>query len=148
MPKLLEEADRSAAIYRLEDQAGYMLRQANQRHVAIFGEHVGYKLTPTQWSALVRLKELAPCSQNQLGRETAMDIATVKGVVDRLVKRGLVRTAQDPNDGRRVVLSLSEEGEKTVQEMIPAATTATSETLSPLTTGERMLFLEMLHKLC
>jgi len=30
------------------------------------------------------LTETGPCSQNLLGRLTAMDVATIKGVIDRL----------------------------------------------------------------
>ena len=134
--------------YRLEAQAGYLLRQANQRHVAIFGGLVGDRLTTTQWSALVKLRDVAPCSQNQLGRETSMDVATIKGVVDRLVKRGLVATSRDLRYARRVVLSLTHEGEAAVGRNLAAAASATEETLAPLTPGERMLFLEMLRKIC
>ena len=82
--------------YRLEDQVGLYLRRAGQRHAAIFAEHMGDDLTPTQWAALVKLAELHSVSQNLLGRETAMDAATIKGVVDRLCKRGLLATAPRP----------------------------------------------------
>ncbi|PZM14509.1 MarR family winged helix-turn-helix transcriptional regulator [Rhizobium tubonense] len=134
--------------YQVERQVGFLLRQANQRHVAIFSNIIGDKLTTTQWSALSKLQQNQPCSQNQLGRETAMDVATIKGVVDRLVKRGLVATVPDMSDARRVVLSLTQQGEEVVTENRQAARAATEETLSPLTSGERMIFLELLQKLC
>ena len=41
--------------YRLEDQVGFYLRRAGQRHAAIFAEHMTDELTPTQWAALVKL---------------------------------------------------------------------------------------------
>jgi DNA-binding MarR family transcriptional regulator len=134
--------------YQVDRQVGFLLRQASQRHVAIFMNVIGDKLTTTQWSALSKLQQNQPCSQNQLGRETAMDVATIKGVVDRLVKRGLVATMPDTSDARRVVLSLTPEGEEVVAHNMPAARAATEETLSPLTSGERMIFLELLRKLC
>jgi hypothetical protein len=62
--------------YRVDQQIGFFLRQANQRHVAIFAGRMGDRLTTTQWAALSKLKEIQPTSQNQLGRETAMDVAT------------------------------------------------------------------------
>jgi DNA-binding MarR family transcriptional regulator len=77
-----------------------------------------------------------------------MDVATVKGVVDRLVKRGFVATAPDQNDGRRVVLSLTEDGLAVIAANVGAAVAATEETLAPLTSGERMMFLELLQKIC
>jgi DNA-binding MarR family transcriptional regulator len=136
------------AEYTLGEQIGFYLRQANQRHVAIFGSLMAEKLTTTQWAALVRLKDLQPCSQGNLGRETAMDMATIKGVVDRLVKRGLVHTEPDPVDARRLVLTLTAEGDATVDRNLSIALEISQETLSTLSTAERMMLMELLQKIC
>ena len=45
-----------------------------------------------QWAALAKLAEVGECSQNLLGRLVAMDVATIKGVVERLVRRGFAAT--------------------------------------------------------
>ncbi|MBB4438214.1 MULTISPECIES: MarR family winged helix-turn-helix transcriptional regulator [Rhizobium] len=142
------EAPGEQAQYALGEQIGFYLRQANQRHVAIFASLMAEKLTTTQWAALVRLKELQPCSQGNLGRETAMDMATIKGVVDRLVKRGLVHTAPDSSDARRLVLTLTPEGEVTVARNLSVALQISQETLSTLTLAERMMLMELLQKIC
>jgi MarR family transcriptional regulator, lower aerobic nicotinate degradation pathway regulator len=134
--------------YKVDQQIGFFLRQANQRHVAIFSGLMGDRLTTTQWAALTKLREIQPTSQNQLGRDTAMDVATIKGVVDRLVTRGYVATAPDPQDGRRLVLSLTSEGEVAIARNIDAALAVTEDTLSPLTSGERMMLIELLRKIC
>jgi MarR family transcriptional regulator, lower aerobic nicotinate degradation pathway regulator len=134
--------------YRVDQQIGFFLRQANQRHVAIFAGRMGDRLTTTQWAALSKLREIQPTSQNQLGRETAMDVATIKGVVDRLVARNLVQTAPDTRDGRRLILSLTPEGEETLVRNLATARAVTEETLSPLTSGERMMLIELLTKIC
>lgn len=134
--------------YRVDQQIGFFLRQANQRHVAIFTGMMGDRLTTTQWAALSKLRDIQPSSQNQLGRETAMDVATIKGVVDRLVARGLIRTAQDAKDGRRLVLSLTDEGLATIDRNVEIATAVTDATLAPLTSGERMMLIELLRKIC
>ncbi|MEK1927232.1 MAG: MarR family winged helix-turn-helix transcriptional regulator [Rhizobium giardinii] len=134
--------------YVLGEQIGFFLRQANQRHVAIFGELIAEKLTTTQWAALVKLKDLQPCSQGNLGRETAMDMATIKGVVDRLVKRGLVNTAPDSADARRLVLTLTREGEDTIARNLSQALDVSHSTLGPLSPAERMMLIELLQKIC
>ncbi|KQY42660.1 MarR family winged helix-turn-helix transcriptional regulator [Rhizobium sp. Root483D2] len=134
--------------YTLGEQIGFYLRQANQRHVAIFASLISEKLTTTQWAALVKLKDLQPCSQGNLGRETAMDMATIKGVVDRLVKRGLVHTEPDPADARRLVLTLTAEGDATVDRNLSIALEISQETLSTLTPAERMMLMELLQKIC
>lgn len=142
-----EGMDRSSARYRLGEQVGFYLRQANQRHVAIFAGLMSEKLTTTQWAALAKLKDLQPCSQGNLGREIAMDMATVKGVVDRLVKRGFVHSETDPADGRRLVLTLTESGDDIIERNLPAALHVSEQTLSPLSAGERMILIELLRKI-
>lgn len=133
--------------YRLEDQVGFYLRRAGQRHAAIFAGHMPDELTPTQWAALVKLAEFESLSQNLLGRETAMDAATIKGVVDRLLKRGFVATAPDPEDGRRMRVSITRAGLAAVAGGVPAAMAITAETLEPLQAGERRQLVELLRRI-
>jgi DNA-binding MarR family transcriptional regulator len=135
------------AAYRLEQQVGYILRQASQRHAAIFAERIPEQLTTTQFSTLVRLQEVGPCSQNKLGRLTSMDGATIKGVTDRLIQRGFVEATVDPEDGRRRVLALTALGLEAVARAIPAALEITAQTLEPLSDEERELFVKLLKKL-
>jgi DNA-binding MarR family transcriptional regulator len=144
--KLLEETPETAP-YRLDDQVGFLLRRATQRHVAIFTERMEMGLTPTQWAALAKLYEEGPSSQNLLGRNTAMDAATIKGVVDRLTSRHLIETSGDPTDGRRRVVALTEEGRRLVEAALAAAVAITEETLAPLTSVERAELLHLLRKL-
>jgi len=70
--------------YILDEQIGFILRQVWQRHATIFAREIGINLTPTQWAAVSKLAETGPCSQNLLGRLTAMGGATLKGVIERL----------------------------------------------------------------
>jgi DNA-binding MarR family transcriptional regulator len=133
--------------YLLDDQVGYLLRLAGQRHAAIFQAHTVEGLTPTQFATLVRLAENGACSQNQLGRLAAMDIATIKGVVDRLRQKGLVRTAPSRDDRRRSIVSLTDEGMRILDRMIAAGRVITEETLTPLNPSERRSLIRLLRKL-
>jgi len=134
-------------MYRLDDQVGFVLRQVSQRHAAIFSALMPEDLTPTQWAALAKLAELGPCSQNRLGRHTAMDVATIKGVVDRLTRRGLTTGSSDPEDGRRLLIALTDEGRALYERAEAIATQVTRDTLEPLGPEERRLFLRLLRKL-
>ena len=131
----------------LEEQIGFILRQVNQRHTTIFANRIGDELTPTQWAALVKLQEIGPCSQNFLGRLTAMDGATIKGVVDRLTKRRLTETTPDPEDSRRRLVALSAAGERLLRERVAAAAEITEMTLAPLPAVDRSTLLRLLKKL-
>ncbi len=133
--------------YRLDDQAGFILRQVAQRHAVIFASGIGSDLTPTQWAALTKLAEVGPLSQNLLGRQTAMDAATIKGVVDRLTRRGLTATQPDTEDGRRLLVTLTADGSELVQRLTPNAARITEDTLAPLTGAEREVLLGLLQRL-
>jgi MarR family transcriptional regulator, lower aerobic nicotinate degradation pathway regulator len=133
--------------YILDDQIGFILRQVWQRHAAIFAREIGINLTPTQWAALSKLMETGACSQNQLGRLTAMDVATIKGVIDRLTARGLTETSADPEDGRRLLVSLTRAGQQMAEKAAPNALAITRETLAPLDAKEREVLMGLLEKL-
>jgi DNA-binding MarR family transcriptional regulator len=137
----------SDAGYILDDQVGFILRQAQQRHTNIFASLMIEELTPTQWAVLAKLKESGPCSQNLLGRQTAMDAATVKGVIDRLTKRGITATTADPADGRRLLVALRREGVEICERAEPMAQRITNATLEPLTASEREIFVSLLRRL-
>ncbi len=144
-PKRSVKASRQ--VYVLDEQIGFILRQVSQRHAAIFTRDIGAELTPTQWAALAKLAETGPCSQNQLGRLTAMDVATIKGVIDRLTARGLTETSSDPEDGRRLRVSLTRAGQQLVDKVASNALAISRETLAPLDPRERELFVALLEKL-
>lgn len=136
-----------AGLYHLDGQVGFILRRAQQRHAALFMALMPHELTPTQFAALVRLGEVERCSQNHLGRLTAMDVATVKGVVDRLRARGLVEATADPGDLRRTALTLTGKGREILQEAQAAGLRITEQTLAPLTGRERATLLRILAKI-
>lgn len=154
----LEAQDRAAqaarndtddpAGYVLEEQAGHLLRRAHQRHSAIFQATIGDdQLTPLQFAALMKLSDVGETSQNLLGRLTAMDAATMQGVIKRLSARGLIDRRPDDVDRRRLMLSLSSDGAKFVRDLSERGAQITDQTLEPLTASERETFLKLLKRL-
>lgn len=133
--------------YKLDDQVGYLLRLATQRHTAIFHAHMPAGLTAPQFATLARLFENGPCSQNALGRLVGIDVATIKGVVDRLKQKGLVATEPSTVDKRRSIVSLTPEARQQMSVLLTAGQEITSQTLAPLTKSERDTLLKLLAKL-
>lgn len=136
----------AADAYALDEQVGFLMRRANQRHLAIFAEGIS-ELTPTQFAALAKLCELGAVSQNALGRATAMDGATVKGVVDRLRAKDLVASSPDPDDQRRILLKPTATGWDLFEAVAPTAHAISKDTLAPLNEAEQTIFLLLLQKL-
>jgi MarR family transcriptional regulator, lower aerobic nicotinate degradation pathway regulator len=119
--------------YVLDEQAGFLMRVAMQRHTSIFTSRMLEGLTQTQFAALAKLYEVGPCSQNHLGRLIYLDAATIKGVVDRLHLRGFVTALSDPNDRRRRPMALTERGRQVTEAAMLVAAEITAATLTPLT---------------
>ena len=137
-----------ASGYVLEEQVGHLLRRAHQRHSAIFQATIGdAQLTPLQFAALMKLADLGEASQNHLGRLTAMDAATMQGVIKRLIARGLIGRRPDPGDRRRLLLTLTQDGAAIAAEAAARGLTISELTLDPLTAAERETFLRLLAKM-
>lgn len=133
--------------YVLDDQPGFLLRVAMQRHTAIFSTRMVEGLTQTQFAALAKLYEAGPGSQNHLGRLICLDAATIKGVVDRLVARGFVTAVNDPKDRRCRAVALTERGRAATEKAMAVAAEITAATLAPLSEDERTTAMELLKKL-
>jgi DNA-binding MarR family transcriptional regulator len=133
--------------YVVDDQVGFLLRIAMQRHTAIFMSRMIEQLTQTQFAALAKLHEVGPCSQNQLGRRIYLDAATIKGVVDRLSARGFVTALNDPTDRRRLAVALTPRGRAVTEAAMKVAAQITAETLKPLDEEERRAVVILLGKL-
>lgn len=132
--------------YRLDDQIGYILRRVTQRHLSIFAAAIP-EVTTTQFAVLARLAEIGPVSQNHLGRATAMDAATIKGVVDRLAKLGYLSTSADPADRRRLTVSLTAAGAELFATRAATALQISAETVAPLTKDEARTLQALLLRL-
>ncbi|MEC9142202.1 MAG: MarR family transcriptional regulator [Pseudomonadota bacterium] len=132
--------------YVLERQVGFVMRQAVQRHIAIFSALIP-EMTPTQFAALAKLCELGQASQNELGRLTSMDVATIKGVVDRLRSRDLISSAPLESDRRRLMLAPTRKGRALYRKYAAQAAEVTRQTLAPLDADEQRQLMTLLERL-
>ena len=146
--RLPQQAADPLGAYIVENQVGFLLRRAHQRHASIFLETMAaHDLTPTQFTALIKVIELGRVTQTLLGRLTAMDPATIQGVVRRLVDRDLVSRALDPMDRRTTVLIATDAGIALAARAVVAARAITAATLAPLDDDERIQLTALLRKL-
>lgn len=133
--------------YTLEDQIGFLLRRANQRHLGIFNSHMGNELTAQQFAVLAKMHEVGETSQNELGRQTAMDQSTINGVIQRLMKRGLVDKCKSETDRRMLILRLTDAGEALFLSILPEAFEITEETFAPLGERDRKTLVRLLRQI-
>jgi DNA-binding MarR family transcriptional regulator len=72
-------------------------------------------LSPSQSAVLARLAREGPATQAQLAAAEHVRQQSMAATLAALDDLGHLERRRDPNDGRRVVISLSELGRKTVQ---------------------------------
>ena len=80
------------------------------------------ELTIAESSALGRLERGGPATSSALARLDRISPQSMGVTVAALLERGLVERSRDPEDGRRIVLSITEAGRRTVHDKRGART--------------------------
>lgn len=80
------------------------------------------ELTLSESSALSRLERGGPATSSDLARLDGISPQSMGVIVAALLERGLIERSRDPRDGRRIVLSVSELGRRTVRDRRGART--------------------------
>ena len=134
--------------FDVSQEVGFLLRRVQQRVTSLFQQRMkDFDLTPTQFASLCKMAEIDEVSQNQLGRLVNLDPATNQGVVRRLMKRDLIARRDDPNDRRRSLLRITEQGRALLADCLPIASRVSPAILKPLSEDEREQLLDMLKRL-
>lgn len=94
-----------------EDSVGYIVHEVAKAFRRRFEEVVKqFDLTLPQTRVLGELVKKGGVSQTMLAGAIDADPMTLKGILDRLEKRGLVQRQQDPSDSRAKIVHVTEEG--------------------------------------
>lgn len=80
------------------------------------------ELTLAESSALSRLERGGPATSSDLARLERISPQSMGVTVGALLERGLIERSRDPEDGRRIVLSITGEGRRTVHDRRGART--------------------------
>ena len=69
-------------------------------------------LTPSENSVLARMDRVGPTTAAELARFERISPQSMGATLGALEERGLVRRVPDPDDGRRLIMSLTDEGQR------------------------------------
>lgn len=130
------------------NSVGFLLAKAYQRACAIYKEQFErYDLTPQQFGLLRFLWEEDGITQVELSNRSQIDRTTIGGLIDRLEQSGLVQRLPHPGDRRAYRISLTGEGKRLEDELIPLAMELHRKILAPLTAEEIATLTNILRKL-
>ena len=141
MPEELDVNDVAAA---LRESIGLLLRRLRQ--VPAEGE-----LTLPESAALTRLHRGGPATSSALAKLEQISPQSMGATLAALEARGLVERHPDPDDGRRVVLSITGAGQQLVHNKRNARTERLAKALaagfSPAEIGQLMAAAPLLERL-
>ncbi|MFN2196434.1 MAG: MarR family winged helix-turn-helix transcriptional regulator [Anaerolineales bacterium] len=101
-------------------------------------------LTTSQFGVLEVLFHLGPMCQNAIGMKLLKSGGNMSLVIENLEKRSLIHRERDPEDRRRLIVSLTDTGRRMISEIFPGHVAAITSELSVLSPQEQ----ETLGALC
>lgn len=120
---MAEDLDVHLVAGALQVSVGLLLRR--MRQVQADGE-----LTVPEGAALARLDRGGPATATALAKLEQISPQSMGATLGALEERGLVERRQDPEDGRRVVLSVSDAGLRALRTRRSARTEQLAQALS------------------
>lgn len=118
----------------ISQHIGYLLRRAQQAHVAVWQSEVSREVTSVQFGVLSVLDRTPGASQTELCAQLDLDRSTIADIVARLERRGLIERIRDAGDKRRNVLSLTAAGRselKGLRQKVASVDRVLTEDLDP-----------------
>jgi DNA-binding MarR family transcriptional regulator len=122
------KAEEIRDILRMQD------RLIQHRAVWDAGPWLELEMSTPQFKALLLISEEEGIRMRELARKMGGSFSNATVLVDRLVERGLVERLAEPEDRRVVLVRVSEEGRRLIEQLVTswrAITTSLLETLAP-----------------
>jgi DNA-binding MarR family transcriptional regulator len=105
-----------------------------------------YEVTLSQWFVLKQLWRQEGKSQVELQELLDLERATVNGLVQRMIRAGLIQSKPDPDDGRVQRIFLTERG-RALQKITPALEEeVNARVLEGFSEDERTFFIRLLAR--
>ena len=104
-------------------------------------------LTGAEWDALRLLGRQGLCNMRQLAAGCGAALSTMTGIIDRLVKKGLVQRRHSQTDRRVVLIRLTDPGKQTYEARLDADMRLVLTMLQALSADEQGRLVEMVQKI-
>lgn len=133
---------------RLRTLPTWLVSQASIRGQRIVAEVLAEKGSHrSEYAVLAGLDEFGPQSQTELSERSGLDRSDIVRWVDDLVAAKLVRRAQDPDDRRRNVITLTASGRRRLETLDRAVNKAQQRLTGGLSAAERAQLVALLGRL-
>jgi DNA-binding MarR family transcriptional regulator len=107
-----------------------------------------WSISMPQMSLLMAIHEAGgKASISGIAQDRKVSLPTITNMVDRLIRNGLLKRVDDPNDRRKVLAQLTPKGKKAVETMLVAIEKRWHKVLSHLLTEEQVAFLHGIKRM-
>ncbi|MEU9332626.1 MarR family transcriptional regulator [Streptomyces sp. NPDC048290] len=130
----------------LSTHPGHLARRLQQAHYLLWNTMVSEEITSPQFAVLNALAEEPGLDQRTVGERVGLDRSTIAEVISRLGRRDLLDKVRDPQDGRRFLLRLTEDGARVHRRLVVRTARMNQVFLAPLDPGERTVFLDLIRR--
>lgn len=131
----------------LSTHPGHLARRLQQAHHLLWNAMVSQDITSPQFAVLNALTAEPGLDQRTVGERVGLDRSTVAEVITRLLRRGLLDKVRDPNDGRRHLLRLTDEGVGAHRRLALLTVRMNQVFLGPLSADERQTLFGLMHRM-
>ena len=132
---------------RLSHLVGYAATRASVELKKTFRRHLGpLRLKAVEFSILVLVASNERVNQKQLGQALEVSAPNMAITLDRMALRGWVERVRSTVDRRAQLIHLTDAGRALCARAEKIATTMEHDAVSVLTRGERLMLIELLHK--
>ena len=104
-------------------------------------------ITPPQFWALSRLSRQKTCQMHDLARLMNLKFSSATGLVDRMVRQGMVRRTRSDADRRAVLVTITAKGRKIFLQICQQKQRGIAKLFSRIGSKERGQYLEIIEKL-
>ncbi len=104
------------------------------------------EITPHQLTVLNCLSNHGACDMRRMAQALSVSFPTATGMIDRLVKSGLVKREHGLDDRRKVIVTITPKGRRITQDIFKRKRQALIQMFSGLSVEERRRYLEILEK--
>jgi len=125
------------------NRLSFLARKQLQQKFAENGEKLGAE----EWAVLMLLWKKDGRLPSELADSTIRDRTTMTRLVDGMCKKQLVVRRSDPEDGRRVVVYLTERGRKSKIELIPIARELIANSTANIDENDLDVAMQVLRKM-
>jgi DNA-binding MarR family transcriptional regulator len=129
----------------LPHQLSVLSNTVSRAIAGVYAERYG--LSIPEWRVIAVLQYFPGASSGELGEKTGMDNVAVSRAVNHLVRGGLITRRAHDSDKRRIVLHLSEDGQRVYDEITPLALRYEAKLIEGLSAEERSRLKDLLRKL-